>query len=88
VRYGAFAIKKRLGLAEKYITFNNMKVLDIGCGNGAYTLEIARKADFVVGIDIEQKRLKCAKKITREQALKNIELNTPVVNLFGFATYM
>jgi len=65
-----------------------MKVLDIGCGNGAYTLEIARKADYVVGIDIEQERLKCAKKITREQALKNIELNTPVVNLFGFATYM
>jgi len=65
-----------------------MKVLDIGCGNGAYTLEIARKADYVVGIDIEQERLKCAKKITREQALKNIELNTPVVNLFGFETYM
>ena len=65
-----------------------MKVLDIGCGNSAYTLEIARKADYVVGIDIEQERLKCAKKITREQALKNIELNTPVVNLFGFATYM
>lgn len=74
VRHGTFAIKKRLDLAEKYITFNNMRVLDIGCGNGAYTLDIARKADFVVGIDIEQERLKYAKKIVGEQALKNIEL--------------
>lgn len=36
-------------------------VLDIGCGNGFLTFDIAKKAKEVVGIDIEKKNIKFAK---------------------------
>ena len=38
------------------------KVLDIGCGNGALTFEIAKKAKKVVGIDLDEKNIKIARK--------------------------
>jgi len=62
VAYGTFAIRKRLSLAEKYVTFENVRILDIGSGNGAYTLNMAKKATFVFGIDVEPERLKMAKR--------------------------
>jgi len=37
------------------------KVLDIGCGNGALTFEVAKKAKKVVGIDLDKKNIKIAK---------------------------
>lgn len=37
-------------------------VLDIGCGNGALSFDIAKKAKEVVGIDIEEKNIREAKK--------------------------
>ena len=37
-------------------------VLDVGCGNGILTYEIAKKAKRVVGIDIDEKRIEFAKK--------------------------
>src|ERR1700752_3020785 len=42
-------------------------VLDIGCGNGALSYDVARKARSVVGIDIEEKNIQKARKLhTRE----------------------
>lgn len=38
------------------------KVLDIGCGNGMLTYDIAEKADEVTGIDISKKNIETAKK--------------------------
>lgn len=37
-------------------------VLDIGCGNGALTYDLAKKADKVVGVDINEKNIVIAKK--------------------------
>ena len=37
------------------------RVLDIGCGNGIYTQWLAKKCDFAVGIDHNQKNLDWAK---------------------------
>jgi len=36
-------------------------VLDIGCGNGALTFDLAKKAKKVVGIDINEKNIEVAK---------------------------
>ncbi len=41
---------------------NGDTVLDIGCGNGALSFDIAKKAKEVTGIDIEEKNIKEAKK--------------------------
>jgi 2-polyprenyl-3-methyl-5-hydroxy-6-metoxy-1,4-benzoquinol methylase len=46
------------------------RVLDIGCGNGALTFDLARKAKFVVGIDLNEKNIEVAK---RKYKAKNIE---------------
>lgn len=37
-------------------------VLDIGCGNGALTYDVARKAKKVVGIDLKEQNISIAKK--------------------------
>ena len=45
----------------------NDTVLDIGCGNGALTYDVARKAKNVVGIDLGEKNILIAKrKYSRE----------------------
>lgn len=45
----------------------NSAVLDIGCGNGALTYDIASKAKKVVGIDLSEKNISIAKnKFSRE----------------------
>jgi len=68
-----FAIKAESGLHPKHRLMNyhqffvdnvnsEDKVLDIGCGNGALTFEVAKKAKKVVGIDLDKKNIKIAKK--------------------------
>ena len=68
-----FAIKAEGGLHPKHRLMNyhqffvdnvnpEDRVLDIGCGNGALTFEIAKKARKVVGIDLDKKYIKIAKK--------------------------
>jgi 2-polyprenyl-3-methyl-5-hydroxy-6-metoxy-1,4-benzoquinol methylase len=45
----------------------NDTVLDIGCGNGALTYDVARKAKKVVGIDLNERNITTAKnKFSRE----------------------
>ena len=57
IEYGFTGVHKRLGVARRYIDWRGARVLDAGCGNGAYTVEIAREAASVVGSDIEVNRL-------------------------------
>lgn len=37
-------------------------ILDIGCGNGALAYDVAKKAKFVTGIDIDAKKIEAARK--------------------------
>ena len=69
---GKLAIKAEGGLHPKHRLMNYHKffmdninsedtVLDIGCGNGALTFEVGKKAKKVIGIDLSKKNIKLAK---------------------------
>ena len=52
---------------------NNDTVLDIGCGTGTFTLEIANKCKHVSGIDISNKQIIQANKKMNESNLSNLK---------------
>lgn len=47
----------RLDLMYELQALEGGQLLDVGCGNGAYSLRMAEQVDLVVGIDIEPDRL-------------------------------
>lgn len=57
IRYGYTGIEKRLAALRAMHSWQGARVLDVGCGNGAYTLEIGRAAALVWGIDIDRRWL-------------------------------
>lgn len=57
VGYDFFAVQKRLKVASEFVDFSRKIVLDLGCGNGAYTVEIAKVAKKTFAVDIEDQRL-------------------------------
>ena len=57
IRYGYTGIEKRLAALQAMHSWQGARVLDVGCGNGAYTLEIGRVAALVWGVDIDRRWL-------------------------------
>src|SRR3989442_13165641 len=55
--YGSYAVSKRMGKIDKTLDLRGMRVLDLGCGNGCYPAELARRAESVCGIDIQMPHL-------------------------------
>ena len=55
--YGSYAVSKRIGRIDKTLDLRGMRILDLGCGNGCYTAELARRAEYVCGIDIHMPHL-------------------------------
>ena len=55
-----------------YLTSKNT-VLDIGCGTGGFTLELAKHSKHIVGIDISKKQISQAKIGLKNTELTNIE---------------
>ena len=56
---------------EKEIGYNKAtKILDIGCGTGRHSIELARRGYIVVGIDLSESLLKRAKEKASEQKLQ------------------
>jgi ubiquinone/menaquinone biosynthesis C-methylase UbiE len=51
--YGSYAIEKRMRTILQHVSLDGREVLDLGCGNGSYTREIARRASFVIGLDAQ-----------------------------------
>jgi len=63
-----------------------MRCLDLGCGGGDVTLEIARRVGptgFVTGIDMDEVKLGRARAAAAEQGLSNIEFLAQ--NVYDFA---
>ena len=53
---------------------NTSKVLDIGCGNGKFTLELAKVFQEVLGIDSSSEVINNVRKAALRQNIKNLSL--------------
>ena len=61
---------------EKEINYNkSLKILDVGCGTGRHSIELAKRGYQVVGIDLSENQLKKA----REKA-ERLNLNIQFLN--------
>lgn len=55
---------------EKEINFNkNLKILDIGCGTGRHSIELAKRGYKVTGVDLSEAQIKRAKQHASEEKL-------------------
>lgn len=59
-------------LYSKNIISNDSKVLDIGCGTGKHSVEIAKRCSEVTAIDISNKMLEFAKNNAKQNDIENI----------------
>jgi ubiquinone/menaquinone biosynthesis C-methylase UbiE len=67
--YGSYAVKRRIAKIDETVDLKGKHVLDLGCGNGCYTEELARRAAKVCGIDIRMSHLEAFRaRIPRVQA--------------------
>ncbi len=57
VDYGTSAVKRRLDAFSRHWALTGERLLDVGCGNGAYTTAMADGFGEVYGIDLEPHRL-------------------------------
>jgi ubiquinone/menaquinone biosynthesis C-methylase UbiE len=68
--YGSFAVEKRIAVLDRNLRLTGLSVLDLGCGNGCYTIELARRSARVCGVDIQFSKLReFRSNITRFQAV-------------------
>jgi 2-polyprenyl-3-methyl-5-hydroxy-6-metoxy-1,4-benzoquinol methylase len=84
--YGFFSIEKRLGKIFKYLNFKNKVILDAGCAQGAYTMEMAKTAKYVAGIDIQEMSLKSFHRKKAESGCSNIGISNMRIERQGFKT--
>ena len=62
-----------LRLIERFAPVNGRRVLEIGCGDGRLTLQLARRAASVVAIDPDREALADAEAATREYGIRNVQ---------------
>jgi len=53
-----FGQERRLALVSRYVDLKDKRILDIGCGIGAYTAQFARFSSQVYGIDVDWERVR------------------------------
>jgi ubiquinone/menaquinone biosynthesis C-methylase UbiE len=49
------------------------RIIDIGCGTGGFTLKLAEKSNYVLGVDISAKMIETAQKRKMRQDMKNVD---------------
>lgn len=66
--------KKEVDFLEVVVPLKkNMLILDLGCGFGRHSIEMAKRGYKVIGVDRSLELLEIAKKIAREENLVNLE---------------
>jgi len=67
--YGSYGVEKRIEKIDEMLDLRGKCVLDLGCGNGSYTAELAPRASFVCGVDLQMQHLQAFRQpIHRVQA--------------------
>jgi ubiquinone/menaquinone biosynthesis C-methylase UbiE len=51
--YGSYGVTKRLEKIDQALSLEGMRLLDLGCGNGSYTVELSRRAAWTCGLDVQ-----------------------------------
>jgi SAM-dependent methyltransferase len=59
-------------LAIEKLLPRNLVLADIGCGTGSLTVELARFAEKVIGVDLSQEMLRRARNVAKERQLRNV----------------
>jgi SAM-dependent methyltransferase len=49
--------ERRLALVRRYVALENKRILDIGCGIGAYVRAFRQFSPFVHGVDVDQEKI-------------------------------
>jgi 2-polyprenyl-3-methyl-5-hydroxy-6-metoxy-1,4-benzoquinol methylase len=55
--YGSYGVIKRLEKIDQAFSLTGIRLLDLGCGNGSYTVELARRAAWTCGLDMQLNHL-------------------------------
>jgi len=58
--HGSYGVTKRLEKIDQAFSLAGMRLLDLGCGNGSYTLELSRRAAWTCGLDLQLNLLRSA----------------------------
>jgi SAM-dependent methyltransferase len=75
----AAQVQAQVGAVERYISLEpRSRVLDISCGSGRQTLELARRGYRVLGIDSQEGPLAAARAAAREERLNVHFLHTDI----------
>jgi 2-polyprenyl-3-methyl-5-hydroxy-6-metoxy-1,4-benzoquinol methylase len=51
--YGSYGVTKRLGKIDQALSLEGMRLLDLGCGNGSYTVGLSQRAAWTCGLDMQ-----------------------------------
>lgn len=72
--YNSYYALRHLTKVEKYTDLSDKIILDIGCGNGAFTVEMAKKGKKIIGIDVNSEELFGFKQVMKQMKLNNINI--------------
>ena len=74
IEYGFFGIKRSIEIILKNADLRDKYLLDIGCGNGARTVEFSKYAYRCMAIDVEEGRLNLFKEEIKKRSIENCEI--------------
>jgi len=60
-------------LAIEKLLPRDLTLVDVGCGTGSLTFELARFARTVIGVDLSNEMLRRARAVAKERAVRNVE---------------